>query len=87
MLPAGGMALWSILAIAEVLKNWAVTCVAISFWSMLADAADEHEFLFHERREGLFFAGLTFSAKAAIAVGSLVAGVALDAIGFRMIWR
>ncbi len=53
----GTLALWSILAVAEVLKNWAVTCVAISFWSMLADAADEHEFLFRQRREGLFFAG------------------------------
>jgi GPH family glycoside/pentoside/hexuronide:cation symporter len=54
----------------------------ISFQSMMADAADEHEHLFGARREGLFFAGITFSAKAASGLGALVGGVALDVIGF-----
>jgi GPH family glycoside/pentoside/hexuronide:cation symporter len=65
-----------------VLGGWASTAVGISFISMLADAADEHELLFGSRREGLYFAGLTFSAKAAIGIGSLVAGIALDLIRF-----
>lgn len=82
VLPSAGMSLWAILGAVEILKGWAGTCVGISFWSMLADAADEHEFLFGSRREGLYFAGLTFSAKAAIGLGSLIAGVALDAINF-----
>jgi GPH family glycoside/pentoside/hexuronide:cation symporter len=54
----------------------------ISFQSMMADAADEHEHLFGARREGLFFAGITFSAKAASGFGLLVGGIALDVIGF-----
>jgi GPH family glycoside/pentoside/hexuronide:cation symporter len=48
---------------------------------MMADAADEHELLFGTRREGLYFAGITLSAKAAIATGLLIGGVALSAIG------
>ena len=49
---------------------------------MMADAADEHEFLFGTRREGLYYAGLNFSAKAASGLGALVAGLALDLIAF-----
>ena len=48
----------------------------------MADATDEHELIFGSRREGLYFAGITLSAKAALAVGALIGGVALDAIGF-----
>ena len=55
---------------------------AIAFASMMADAADEHEYLFGARREGLYFAGWAFAAKAAGGFGSLVAGFALQAIGF-----
>jgi GPH family glycoside/pentoside/hexuronide:cation symporter len=49
---------------------------------MMADAADEHEHLFGARREGLYFAGITLSAKASSGIGALIAGVVLDLIGF-----
>jgi GPH family glycoside/pentoside/hexuronide:cation symporter len=49
---------------------------------MMADAADEHEHLFGRRREGLYFAGLGFANKAAVGIGVLLAGVALDLIRF-----
>jgi GPH family glycoside/pentoside/hexuronide:cation symporter len=55
---------------------------SIGFQSMMADAVDEHEHLFHARREGLFFAGIITSAKASSGVGAWIAGVALDLIGF-----
>jgi GPH family glycoside/pentoside/hexuronide:cation symporter len=58
------------------------TCVLVTFGSMMMDAADEHEFHFGVRREGLYFAGLVFSVKAAVGGGFIVAGVALDLIGF-----
>jgi len=61
---------------------WAMAAIGVSFFSMLADCADEHEHLFGARREALFFAGTQFSTKAAIALGSLFAGVGLDVIGF-----
>ncbi|HZZ34178.1 MAG TPA: MFS transporter [Caulobacteraceae bacterium] len=54
----------------------------IGFQSMMADAADEHEHLFGARREGLYFAGISFSAKASSGVGNLIAGLVLDLISF-----
>ena len=55
---------------------------SIAYPSMMADAADEHEHLFGRRREGLYFAGLGFAAKAATGLGVLVAGICLDLIRF-----
>jgi GPH family glycoside/pentoside/hexuronide:cation symporter len=49
---------------------------------MMADAADEHENLFGARREGLYFAGISLSAKASSGIGALIAGLVLDLIGF-----
>ena len=56
--------------------------LAIAYPSMMADAADEHEHLFDRRREGLYFAGLGFANKAAVGVGVLLAGIALDLVRF-----
>ena len=56
--------------------------VSVAFPSMMADAADEHEHLFDRRREGLYFAGLGFANKAAVGVGVLLAGIALDLVRF-----
>lgn len=56
--------------------------VLIAYPSMMADAADEHEHLHGHRREGLYFAGLGFAGKAASGIGTLVGGVALDALHF-----
>jgi GPH family glycoside/pentoside/hexuronide:cation symporter len=67
---------------AVILITFGGSLSTISFQSMMADAADEHEHLFGARREGLFFAGITFSAKAASGVGLMVGGLALDLIGF-----
>jgi len=56
--------------------------VSVAYPSMMADAADEHEYLYGSRREGLYFAGLGFAGKAATGLGVMVAGVALDLIHF-----
>jgi GPH family glycoside/pentoside/hexuronide:cation symporter len=71
-----------ILAFATILGGLGGSVATISFQSMMADATDEHEHLFGARREGLYFAGITFSAKAASGLGALIGGVALDVIGF-----
>ncbi len=56
--------------------------VSVAYPSMMADAADEHEYLYGRRREGLYFAGLGFANKAATGLGVMCAGVALDLIHF-----
>ncbi len=78
---SGSVVVWP-LALNSFVAGVGVTFAGISIASMMADAADEHDFLFRRRREGLYFAGLGFAGKAATGVGALVAGVGLDAIGF-----
>lgn len=65
-----------------LLTGTAIMIGGVAFQSMLADTADEHEWLFGVRREGLFFSGLTLAYKASAGLGGLIAGVALDAIQF-----
>jgi GPH family glycoside/pentoside/hexuronide:cation symporter len=67
--------------------NWTAagigsTITTIAYGSMMGDAADEHEHLFGMRREGLYFAGLAFAGKTATGLGTLVAGIGLDLVGF-----
>lgn len=50
--------------------------------SMMADVAQEHEFLTGRSLQGVLFAAVSFSGKAASGVGHLFAGVGLDWIAF-----
>ena len=70
------------LAAAGLLGALGGSIATIAFQSMMADAADEHEYLFGARREGLYFAGITFSAKASSGLGAAIGGIALEVIGF-----
>ena len=80
MLPVEGGPPVAILARAVFVGGTMLAMAAIAFASMMADAADEHEYLFGARREGLYFAGWAFASKAALGVGSLIAGVAVQLI-------
>jgi GPH family glycoside/pentoside/hexuronide:cation symporter len=77
-----GKAVVTPLALNTFFAGIGVAIATVSFASMMADAADEHDFLFRTRREGLYFAGLGFAGKAATGLGALVAGVGLEAIRF-----
>ena len=81
-MPGPGPALYVIMGSIYLIVGSQLTCLGISFASMMADAADEHDYLFGERREGLYFSSLTFSGKCALGVGALIAGISLDLIGF-----
>ncbi len=79
--PTGAAALPP-MAFSAVFAGIGVGFTAIAYPSMMADAADEHELLFGARREGLYFSGLGFAAKAASGLGVLVGGLALDLLRF-----
>ena len=82
LIPPGVGATQIMLMMATALGGVGASMSLIGFQSMMADAADEHEHLFGARREGLYFAGLSLSAKASSGIGALIAGVVLDVIGF-----
>lgn len=52
----------------------------ISFGSMMADVADEHEYQFGARQEGIFFGAISFSGKATSGFGNFIGGIGLDVI-------
>lgn len=52
----------------------------VSFHSILADVADEHELVTGKRQEGIFFAAASFATKTTTGLGSFMAGVGLDLI-------
>ncbi len=54
----------------------------VCFYSMIADAVDEHDLRFGVRREALYAAALMIGSKAATGLGAFVAGVGLQMIGF-----
>lgn len=81
VLPPNGPLLTAILILNFAIIGVTITALVIGFQSMMADAADEHDFLFGARREGIYFAGLSFSVKLTAAVGVLLGGTARDLIG------
>jgi GPH family glycoside/pentoside/hexuronide:cation symporter len=81
-LPAASPVRVPVLLGASVLIGACFTVVSVSFQSAMADAVDEHEHLFAARREGLYFASLSFASKAALGAGSLITGLLLSAIHF-----
>jgi GPH family glycoside/pentoside/hexuronide:cation symporter len=54
----------------------------VAFSSMVADIIDEHELETGKRQEGIFFAAASFSSKATSGIGNIIAGFALDIIGW-----
>ncbi|WP_449405814.1 MFS transporter [Massilia phosphatilytica] len=55
----------------------------IGIQSMLADSIDEHEYQFGTRCEGLYYSSVVFASKAAIGMGSLLAGMMLSLVGLK----
>jgi glycoside/pentoside/hexuronide:cation symporter, GPH family len=80
LIPASGA--MPTLGAAVIIGGIGAGIATIAFQSMMADATDEHELLFGARREGLYFAGITLSAKASSGLGAWIGGITLDVIGF-----
>jgi glycoside/pentoside/hexuronide:cation symporter, GPH family len=81
-LPLTGTDLAIALAVAAFLGSIFTGLTVISALSIIPDAADEHEYLYGTRREGLYTAGWAFAGKAATGAGILIAGVVLDLVSF-----
>ena len=54
----------------------------VSFHSMIADIADQHELSTGKRQEGIFFAAGSFASKSTSGLGSFLAGIGLDIINW-----
>ena len=76
-----GLLLWTLFVIRFV-QGAGVVQALVSFGSMMADVADEHELETGKRQEGIFFGAVAFSGKAASGVGNIIAGIGLDAISW-----
>ncbi len=82
LLPLTGSSLTLLLSTTTFILGLLIALTTIAFLSIIPDAADEHEHVFGARREGLYFAGWSFAAKAASGAGLLIAGVVLQLIRF-----
>jgi GPH family glycoside/pentoside/hexuronide:cation symporter len=82
LLPLEGMPLVAVLGASLAVVGAMVAVATVALGSMLADATDEHEYLFGSRREGLYFSAWLFAGKAANGLGVLVAGLLLQVVRF-----
>jgi GPH family glycoside/pentoside/hexuronide:cation symporter len=76
---------WSIvpmLIIAGFCAAVAAPVIYITINSMFADITDELELVTGERQEGIIFSARAFAGKAAVALGTVIGGLALDFIAF-----
>ena len=76
----GSEALATVLTAIKFVQGIAAAQSLVSFQSMVADIADEHELMHGKRQEGIFFAAGSFASKATSGLGSFGAGIALDII-------
>lgn len=80
--PDGSRALMAVLLVSFSLSQLGFAVLNISVLSALADVADAHDLATGKRQEGIFFAARSFAWKASSGFGHLVAGFAVDVIGF-----
>ena len=83
LLPENGH--WSIIPMliaAGFCAAIAAPVIYITINSMFADITDELELLTGERQEGIIYSARAFAGKAAVAIGTVIGGFALDLIAF-----
>jgi Na+/melibiose symporter-like transporter len=78
----GSAVLFPTLMAFKFLQGMIVQQALVSFGSMMADVADEHELASGRRTEGIFFGAVAFSGKMSSGLGTFLAGVGLDLIAF-----
>lgn len=73
-------ALFVTLLLMKFIQGFLLQQAFVSFGSMMADVADEHEHNFGVRQEGIFFGAISFSGKATSGFGTFIGGIGLDII-------
>ena len=68
--------------LAELVRRCSLAVLNTTVYSAIGDVVDEQELKTGLRQEGIFFAVRTFFAKVANGLGHLLAGIAVDVIGF-----
>ena len=81
--PANGSTnlFWVLMAVNFVLPIFQVLVMGV-LTSMMADLVEQSQLETARRSEGMILASIIFTRKAAMAIGTLLAGVALDLVGF-----
>ncbi len=83
LLPENGSALiFPIVCVSVFFYYGSLAMLATTVYSAIGDVADEHELVSGKRQEGIFYAVRTFFAKVSNGLGHLLAGIAVDVIGF-----
>ena len=80
--PNGSLELLAALVAHATFMIACAVAIGILIGSMISDTIDQNDLAHGARREGIFSSAITFSAKAASGVGTLLAGTALDLIAF-----
>ena len=78
----GDSALVPTLVSCRFIQGVIVQQALVSFGSMMADVADEHELSSGRRTEGIFFGAVAFSGKLSSGLGTFFGGIGLDLISF-----
>ena len=78
----GAPELFGVLLAFKFVQGVILQLAFVAFGSMMADVADEHEYVTRVRREGIFFGAVAFSAKATSGFGTFIGGVGLDVISW-----
>jgi GPH family glycoside/pentoside/hexuronide:cation symporter len=78
----GDSSLVPMLVAFRFLQGMIVQQALVSFGSMMADVADEHELATGRRTEGIFFGAVAFSGKLSNGLGTFFGGIGLDLISF-----
>ena len=83
LLPDNGSAwIFPIVCVSIFFYYGALAILTTTVYSAIGDVVDEQELLTGMRQEGIFYAVRTFFAKVANGLGHLLAGIAVDVIGF-----
>ena len=81
LMPSSESVLVPTLVVVYFIHTFAGGPTNVTIASMMGDVADEHELRHGTRQEGIYFGSMSFAEKCTGAVGSMLAGFAVDLVG------